>query len=150
MSESKRLALIAEAVRYCQRVRAMGMPPSAFSKALREPIHFLWERRAGTKSESAQYRSRSTVGLSFGNGELIYDHAVPFVYLQRRLLALETVDENSIHGILKQLNFVTLITKEEDQMLRSAGLSRSMPQDWDGDDPLARYRQLGIEIIPNQ
>lgn len=150
MSESKRLELIAEAVRYCQRVSAMGMPASAFSKALREPIHFLWERRAGSKTTAAQYRSRSAVGLSFGNGKLVYDHAVPFIYLQRRLLALETVDDPSIRALLQQLNLIVLITKDEDQMLRSAGLNKSMPKDWDGNDPLARYREMGIELIPNR
>lgn len=150
MSDSKRLELIAEAVRYCQRVSAMGMPSSAFSKALREPIHFLWERRAGSKTAAAQYRSRSAVGLSFGDGTLVYDHAVPFIYLQRRLLALETVDEPSIRALLQQLNLIALITKGEDKKLKSAGLNRSMPKDWDGKDPLARYREMGIELIPNR
>lgn len=150
MSESKRLELIAEAVRYCQRVSAMGMPASAFSKALREPIHFLWERRAGSKTAAAHYRSRSAVGLSFGNGTLVYDHAVPFIYLQRRLLALETVDEPSIRALLQQLNLIALITKDEDQMLRSVGLNKSMPKDWDGNDPLARYKEIGIELMPTR
>lgn len=149
MSESKRLELIAEAVRYCQRVSEMGMPSSAFSKALREPIHFLWERRAGSKTAAAQYRSRAAADLSPGDGKLVYDHAVPFIYLQRRLLALETVDESSILALLHQLNLVALITKDEDKILKSAGLNQSMPKDWDGSDPLARYRKIGIELIPN-
>jgi len=36
MDEARRLDLIVEAVRYCQRVRDMGMPVSSYSKALRE------------------------------------------------------------------------------------------------------------------
>ena len=40
MDEARRLDLIVEAVRYCQRVRDMGMPASSYSKALREPVHF--------------------------------------------------------------------------------------------------------------
>lgn len=149
MSESKRLELIAEAVRYCQRVKAMGMPATAYSKALREPIHFLWERRAGSKAAAAQYLSRSAVSLSFGDRKLVYDHAVPFVYLQRNLLALEVVDESSIRVLLEQFNLIALITKDEDQLLNSAGLNRRMPKGWDGNDPLARYKEVGIEIIPN-
>ncbi|RTQ99847.1 hypothetical protein [Halomonas nitroreducens] len=150
MSESKRLELIAEAVRYCQRVSAMGMPASVFSKALREPIHFLWERRAGSKTAAAQYRSISAVGLSFGKGKLVYDHAVPFICLQRRLLVLDTVDEPSNRALLERLNLIALITKDEDEILKSAGLNKSMPKDWDGNDPLARYREMGIELIPNR
>jgi hypothetical protein len=42
MDEAKRLGLIVEAVRYCQRAKAMGMNPASHSKALREPIFFLW------------------------------------------------------------------------------------------------------------
>jgi hypothetical protein len=64
MDDQKRLDLIAEAVRYCQRVRAMGMPPSSYTKALREPIYFLWELRAGKpKDRCAQYRSRESLGV---------------------------------------------------------------------------------------
>ncbi|PYT65499.1 MAG: hypothetical protein DMG42_31955 [Acidobacteria bacterium] len=40
MTDSKRLQLIAEAVRYCQRVKAMGMPSACYTKVLREPIYF--------------------------------------------------------------------------------------------------------------
>ena len=57
MTDSKRLELIVEAVAYCQRVHSLGMPAACYTKALREPVHFLWERRAGSKISSAQYRS---------------------------------------------------------------------------------------------
>ena len=85
MNDRKRIELIVEAVRYCQRVKMLGMPVSCYAKALREPIHFLWERRSGTKIHSAKYRSKAATGLRFGKGELVYDHAVPFRYLQDEL-----------------------------------------------------------------
>ncbi len=77
MDDTKRLELIVEAVRYCQRVREMGMPSSCYAKALREPVHFLWERRQGSKIRAATFRSKDAIGLSFGSGLLVYDHAVP-------------------------------------------------------------------------
>lgn len=55
------LELIAEAVLYCQRVKSLGMPSSCYSKALREPIFFLWEKRAGSKVKIAKYRSKQAV-----------------------------------------------------------------------------------------
>ena len=68
MTEAQRLKLIAEAVRYCQRVRDLGMPSACYTKAVREPVYFLWTRRAGGRKEQlARYRSRGSVGFkSFG------------------------------------------------------------------------------------
>jgi hypothetical protein len=73
MDDSQRLELICEAVRYCQRVTAFGMPSSCYSKALREPIHFLWERRSGARQRAARFRSRATEGLRYGKGEVVHD-----------------------------------------------------------------------------
>ncbi len=47
MNETARLDLIKDAIEYCKMVHSKGMPKSAWSKALREPIHFLWEIRNG-------------------------------------------------------------------------------------------------------
>lgn len=149
MSETARLELIAEAVHYCQHVSALGMPPSAYSKALREPVHFLWERRFGSKLAAAKYRSKAATGLSTGESKLVYDHAVPFVYLQRRLLSLGTVTLDSIRATLEQFNTTVWITKKEDKLLNSAGLNRKMPDSWDGEAPLARYKAVGIPLRPN-
>ena len=66
LDEATRRALIAEAVRYCQRVKAMGMPVSCHSKALREPVGFLLECRNGSKSKAAPYRSKAAVELRIG------------------------------------------------------------------------------------
>jgi hypothetical protein len=96
MDDAKRLELIAEAIRYCQRVKALGMPVSCYTKSLREAIHFLWKRRAGPKSRIPKYRSVASVGLRFGKGELAYDHAVPFKYLQAALLDLVPVTEAAV------------------------------------------------------
>ena len=77
MDEQKRLELIVEAVRYTQRVKAMGMPLAGYTKALREPIHLLWERRSGrSKDACVHFRSKAAVGLQRGAGTLLYDHAI--------------------------------------------------------------------------
>ncbi len=145
MDELKRLELIVEAVKYCQRVRAMGMPASSYTKALREPIYFLWELRSGrSKDVCAQFRSKDTVGMRRGKGEIIYDHAVPFNYLQGELLELADVTPDTVSRILSKHCIVVLVTREE-----NARLGNKMPRNWDGIDPLARYKATGIEIIPN-
>ena len=149
MDDAKRLKLIIEAIRYCRRVRAMGMPPACYSKAFREPVHFLWERRLGTKTRIARFRSKNAKGLNFGRGNLVYDHAVPFRYLQAELLGLSDVTMQSVANALSRFETIVLITKEEDSRLSAAGYGSKMPPDWDGRDDLARYRAIGIELIEN-
>jgi hypothetical protein len=150
MDETKRLDLIVEAVRYCQRVKAMGMPVSSYSKALREPVHFLWERGDGrTKERCAAFRSKASVGLRFGKGDLIYDHAVPFTYLQKELLGLAEVTRDSVRDVLMKHCVVVIVTKAENERLNQAGLGRRMPADSDSTDTLARYAALGIDLVPN-
>jgi hypothetical protein len=149
MDDAERLALIVEAVLYCRRVRAMGMPPACYSKALREPVHFLWERRAGTKVRVAKFRSKNAKGLTFGSGNLVYDHAIPFRYPQAELLDLSEVAKRSVASVLSRFGTIVLITREEDARLGAAGYGRTMPLDWDGLDHLARYRAVGIELIEN-
>lgn len=146
----KRLQLIVEAVRYCQRVAEMGMPASCYSKALREPIYFLWQKRAGkSKASIARFRSKNAVGLSFGNWQLILDHAVPFKYLQAELLKLSDVTTHSVEIVLDKFGTVVLITKEEDNLLNAAGYRSDRPKDWDRIDSLARYKAVGIVILEN-
>lgn len=145
----KRLKLICEAIKYCQKVKILGMPASAYSKALREPVHFLWEIRKGSKHKSAQYRSKSAVGMVAKNGNLIYDHSVPFNLLQKKLLSLNIVSPKTVEPLLEKYSNFALILKSEDEKLRAAGYNHKMPEDWDGIDPLARYKAVGIDIVKN-
>ena len=150
MNEHQRLVLIIEAVKYCKKVRGMGMPSSCYSKALREPIFFLWEkRRAGDKYEIAKYRSVNSVGVEKGKNLLRYDHSIPFKLIQEELLSLEVVNSDTVKEILENRLMACTITKEEDDKLRKAGLQSKMPEDWDNEDPLARYKKVGIEVILN-
>ncbi len=149
MTDSKRLELLVEAVSYCQRAEKMGMPASCYTKALREPVHYLWERRAGSKINSAQFRSKAAKGLKFGERELVYDHVVPFSLLQGKLLALKKVTRGSVRRVLEEFGTICLISKEEDNELNKARLGRSMPPNWDGKDIWARYKAVGIKYVEN-
>ena len=148
MDEPKRLELITEAVRYCQHVSAMGMPAVCYTKALREPIHYLWERREGKgKLGAVRHCSVKARDLRAGAGQLIYDHAVPFRLLQEELLALRDPTPDVVREVLIKHGVIVLITKEENALLNRARLGRKMPPDWDGSDPLARYKTARIEIV---
>jgi hypothetical protein len=150
MNRETRLELIAEAVRYCQKVRKMGMPPAGYSKALREPIHFLWERREHcSKVKCARYRSKAALSLTLGQGKLIYDHAVPFRCLERELMNMEIVTPDAVEAVLERHCIAVLLTRDENARLSQSGLARQMPPNWDGKNPLARYQAVGIDVVEN-
>jgi hypothetical protein len=137
-------------VRYCKRAADMGMPPNCYTKALREPVHFLGERRGGrSKRDAAEYSSEKASQLPFNRGLLHYDHAIPFVYAQRELLALRDVSVPAVTGVLFRLLFPTWLTVDEHDDLSSRRLGNEMPSDWNGTDPYARYNAIGIRLVPN-
>jgi hypothetical protein len=75
----------------------MGMPPSSYSKALREPTYFLYLKKPRqSKASLAKFRSKKAVGLGFGGREIVFDHAIPFKYLQYELLKLADVTPQSV------------------------------------------------------
>jgi hypothetical protein len=150
LNEDNRLDLIIEAVLYCKRVKKMGMPSSSYSKALREPIYFLWERRkGGNKYDLAEYRSKKSIGVSRGKNLLVRDHSIPFSYIQNMLLELREVNKISVRNILEQNLCACIITREEDRVLSSKGLGKKMPKNWDGKDKMARYKFVNIVFEKN-
>jgi len=149
MQENQRVQLICEAVMYCQKVKQMGMPASSYSKALREPVFFLWEKHERQKVQAARYRSVASLSLNFGSGDIVYDHAIPFKILQDKLMELDQPNPGSVREILEHWSVACIITKEEDRLLSASKLKNSMPISWDQQSCLARYDEIGIEVIPN-
>lgn len=149
LSEQERLLLIVEAVRYCQKVRSLGMPPGSYTKALREPIFFLWERYGKKKNQAARYCSESYLEIPAGPHAHVYDHAIPFKIVQDSLLSIGNPDPDSVRNILQNKLVACFITKEEDRLLTSLGLSSRMPANADESDCLARYASAGIKVLPN-
>lgn len=149
LSENARLQLIVEAVRYCQKVSLLGMPKACYTKALREPIYFLWEGYGKSKNQAAKYCSEASLELSHGNYALVYDHAIPFKFIQETLLEMSNPDEGKVKHV-QETNLVScLITKQEDGLLTSMGLRSRMPNHDGGQHYLARYDAAGIKVVLN-
>jgi hypothetical protein len=149
MDDTQRLELVAEAVRYCQRVAAMDMPVAGYAKTPREAIYFVWTRRLGSKARSAKYRSKAAVGLKWGRREIVYDHAIPYHYELKALMDLTELTAEKVRPVLEKYEVCAIITADEHARLTAAGLQRKMPDDWDKIDPLARYKAVGIQIVEN-
>jgi hypothetical protein len=76
------------------------------------------------------------------------DHAIPLHVLCDRILNTEELDRSKLQKIVADwLVTVELTSKEHREVLQKCGLSRCMPDDWDGADPLARYRNAGIQLL---
>lgn len=106
--------------------------------------------RKNQRERIPQYRSRAAVGLRFGDHELVYDHAIPFKYLQSELLQLNDVTPEALRDVLLRYETRVLITKAENARLNASGLQSTMPRTWDQTDPLARYKAAGIELVENK
>jgi hypothetical protein len=149
LQEEERLKLILEAVKYCQKVSLLGMPKACYSKALREPIYFLWESYGRKKTQAARYCSESSLACAYGNHDLVYDHAIPFKYIQEELLKIVNPNVDNVKHVLEIYQVACLVTKEEDTLLTSMGLRSRMPTK-DGEiSCLARYEAAGIKVIAN-
>lgn len=76
----------------------------------------------------------------------IYEHAVPANIIRAALLDSDRTD-GVVSSLLTQAGQVAVLLREENTLLREARLTRHMPAGWSlGDDPLARYKAVGIEL----
>ena len=98
---------------------------------------------------SATHSRRAFYGLQKGRNPFIYEHAIPAGVIRSALLAgPRTADV--ISPALRDAGPVAVLLRTEDARLREAGLNAKMPDGWVvGDDPLARYREVGI-ILSDQ
>ncbi|HVU28518.1 MAG TPA: hypothetical protein VHG71_12385 [Verrucomicrobiae bacterium] len=81
-----------------------------------------------------------------GTGEL--DHAIPLRVVCDRILDIEDLNHDKLHKIIADwLVLVELTVQEHREILQKCGLSRNMPKNWDGVNPLARYQVAGIQLL---
>lgn len=80
------------------------------------------------------------------NQQSIHEHTVPFRIIRDKLMTIEEVTVESVSQVLDQFHVVSVISNEEDQKLKDAGLNSKMPEDWDGNNPFARYEKVGISV----
>jgi hypothetical protein len=75
---------------------------------------------------------------------VIIEHAVPLNVLRGKLRELDDPNPGAIEACLRQFYAVGVITYEQNQKLDSGKLRSRMPDGWNGVDPYARYREVGI------
>jgi hypothetical protein len=80
------------------------------------------------------------------NERTIREHIVPISEALRPTRDKVPSLEELVAAAMKS-RLVAIIT-EEDALLAKEGLKTNMPNDWDEEDPFARYSRVGIELKP--
>lgn len=74
----------------------------------------------------------------------VHEHIAPRTLITKRLFSMDEPTAERIKEFLDAFCIGVVVTKDEDGKLNELGLRSSMPKDWDGKDPWARYRTAGI------
>ena len=84
------------------------------------------------------------------SGQLVFEHMIPKdKYIQKPCEEMAKAGEltfGKIHDLLEKYWFISAITKNEEKTLKT---SKVMPDNWEKDGYLARYKNTKIELIQN-
>ncbi len=147
LPESVRLAAITAAVKHAKAMRSLGCPVSTYSPAIKEPVHYLWERPNGTGGKGGVATAHSLASET-SDEEIVYEHSIPFKFLRDELMELDDPTLESVRAVLSdpRHGHVAMITKSEDALINKRGFASKMPDDWNG-NVLARYEACGIKMV---
>ncbi|MEK4878757.1 MULTISPECIES: hypothetical protein [Paenibacillus] len=88
------------------------------------------------------------------SSELVYEHVIPkknYIINECEAKARdESLTEDFIYQILIKKLWTATINKEENLKLTKMSLRSKMPNNWDEEDVMARYKAAGIQLIPHE
>lgn len=138
---------IADIFAALERLHEQGAGDASGSRVRREAVHFLWELRAGSKLAEARIHSIAARAQRRA-GELAgleYDHSIPVACFMPVLRRSAASPEMMLRALQTYVQPV-ILTSDEHRLLAARGLRSKMPAHCELDDPLARYRDVGIVI----
>jgi hypothetical protein len=87
--------------------------------------------------------------IKIKKNKITYEHPVPSKVVFDLIMAAK--NESEILNILKETDYIVILSHFEDQKLREKGLISCMPKDWKyGDDIFARYKLADIKVLPKK
>lgn len=136
------------AVRQTREAEEYGFTRNECCRNLKIALVQFWQTKtlgmSGLSQKSRIPRSGKAAGLALK--ECVVEHTVPQQVIVNMLVDHQNLSTKEVESILKKFFVVRLVSKDEDAQLRSSGLRSVMPDDWDGRDPFARYRKVGIQV----
>lgn len=109
-------------------------------------VTWVWSEFHG-KHQGCKHWSEKAKNSGLPNKELIHEHIVPKKVLINTLLNMKNPTPDEIFKYLQDYCIGVVVTKDEDSQLNQAKLKSEMPKSWDGNDPWARYKVVGINVI---
>ena len=83
--------------------------------------------------------------------KLRHEHVVPKKHIIDLLMKVSKPSEDYIFALMTKHCIGAVVTLDEDKRLTDLGYRSSMPENWNGEDVWARYKEARIEIdLPNQ
>lgn len=113
--------------------------------AVLSEITWVWTEFHG-KYSGCKYWSEEALKIKNSQAQLIHEHVVPKKVLIGYLMEKTKLSAQEIYKFLEKFCIGVVITKDEDQKINNEGLRSKMPNDWDYEDPWARYKGLNINI----
>ena len=108
------------------------------------------EYKGNNNRKNCRYISLAAeVLLSDANADLVSDHAIPISLLLKEFYAVGAHSLDELVALVGKYSLMVLITDAEDDRLAEDGLVKKMPDDWDGQDVLARYATARITVKLN-
>lgn len=146
---------------YCELATELFNRSDKNSPAVKSVIRYVVREATNTSSDlpgydnklGAKYMSLSA-GKQMAKGQfvnLIGEHIVPVSVIIKVLEDGDIFDEGHIARTIEKLSVKAVITKDEDMLLKEAGLSNRMPVNWDIANGIkARYKTVGIELTKSK
>ena len=109
-------------------------------------VAWVWSEYHG-KYGGCRYWSKRALGMKDNTKTLCHEHIVPKKVIIDKILALKSPTKPKVNEILERYCIGCVVTRDEDKKLIKAGLRSAMPGNWDGVDPWARYKNVGIKVV---
>ena len=140
------------AVKQTKEAHDFGFKLNECRRNLNTALHQYWQSNT-MKMSSVNKSQRDTIKKSkmaltaykTKSEKLEIEHAVPIKVIVDLLLDLTPLTSIEIENLLKKYFRVCMVTKSEHKKLSDAKLRSKMPDDWDCEDPYARYKKVGIK-----
>lgn len=124
-----------------------GFTENECRRNLYTALHQYWQNKEmGLHSTSQRKKIPRTSAAKVTKGKTQVEHVVPLKVIVETLRDIKRPNKRNVHKKLRDLYRVCIVTIAEHQCLSDAGLRSRMPDDWDGKDPFARYKVVGIEV----
>ena len=140
------------AVTQTKEALQFGFTLNECRRNLNTALHQYWQSNI-MKMSSVNKSQRDTIKkskmaiIAYKNKseKLEIEHAVPIKVIVDLLLDLTPLTSIEIENLLNKYFRVCMVTKSEHKKLSDAKLRSKMPDDWDNEDPYARYKKVGIK-----